>query len=155
MSERCDLASLRPGQHPEYAAAGEPGEHLQRQAAGTRGARQRIHPEDRAHDAEQRADRARAGDEAQGTPRDRQEPPKRRRHQESDQEGSRDQRQVGPGQAREVGCGRPQPRGEIDVEVSDFIDRKETANPAESSYPLGLKPAPLWEMLPLYLSELA
>jgi uncharacterized FAD-dependent dehydrogenase len=32
--------------------------------------------------------------------------------------------------------------------IKDFISQKLTGNPAKSSYPLGLLPAPLWEMLP-------
>jgi uncharacterized protein len=37
--------------------------------------------------------------------------------------------------------------------IRDFIDRKEGAALAESSYPLGLKPAPLWELLPTPVSN--
>jgi len=37
--------------------------------------------------------------------------------------------------------------------IMDFIDCKETTDPVESSYPLGLKPAPLWEMLPSAVSD--
>ncbi|MCJ7542336.1 MAG: hypothetical protein MUO88_22020, partial [Desulfobacterales bacterium] len=32
--------------------------------------------------------------------------------------------------------------------IKDFIKKKETVNRVETSYPLGLKPAALWEMLP-------
>jgi len=32
--------------------------------------------------------------------------------------------------------------------IKDFIEKKEPANRVETSYPLGLKPAALWEMLP-------
>ncbi|RJP75221.1 MAG: FAD-dependent oxidoreductase [Desulfobacteraceae bacterium] len=37
--------------------------------------------------------------------------------------------------------------------IQDFIDQKETAQTVESSYPLGLKPAALWELLPADISH--
>ncbi len=37
--------------------------------------------------------------------------------------------------------------------VRDFIDQKEPSRTVESSYPLGLKPAPLWELLPQAVSS--
>jgi uncharacterized protein len=37
--------------------------------------------------------------------------------------------------------------------IQDFILRKMTSAVVESSYPLGLKPAPLWEMLPAVVSD--
>jgi len=36
--------------------------------------------------------------------------------------------------------------------ITDFLTQKEPSNVLESSYPLGLKPAPLWEMLPSHVS---
>jgi uncharacterized protein len=33
--------------------------------------------------------------------------------------------------------------------IKDFVEKKERAGRVESSYPLGLKPLPLWEMLPV------
>ena len=32
--------------------------------------------------------------------------------------------------------------------IQDFMERTEPAEPVETSYPLGLTPAPLWELLP-------
>ncbi len=37
--------------------------------------------------------------------------------------------------------------------IQDFIHKKETTQTAESSYPLGLKPAALWELLPVEISH--
>jgi len=37
--------------------------------------------------------------------------------------------------------------------IGNFIERKESFAISESSYPLGLKPAPLWELLPLRVSN--
>ncbi len=37
-------------------------------------------------------------------------------------------------------------------QISDFIDKKEPRKTVETSYPLGLKPAPLWELLPEKIS---
>ena len=37
--------------------------------------------------------------------------------------------------------------------IKDFINKKVTANIIESSYPLGLKPAPLWNLLPSEVSD--
>jgi len=37
--------------------------------------------------------------------------------------------------------------------ISDFIHKKQTSKKLESSYPLGLKPAPLWELLPEEVSN--
>ncbi|MBC2715364.1 MAG: hypothetical protein HF978_08655 [Desulfobacteraceae bacterium] len=37
--------------------------------------------------------------------------------------------------------------------IQDFIHKKEPAQTVESSYPLGLKPAPLWELLPSEISH--
>ncbi len=37
--------------------------------------------------------------------------------------------------------------------IRDFIDKKETSKTVESSYPLSLKPAALWELLPLEVSD--
>lgn len=37
--------------------------------------------------------------------------------------------------------------------VQDFIDKKEPSVVVESSYPLGLNPAPLWELLPESISK--
>ncbi len=37
--------------------------------------------------------------------------------------------------------------------ISDFINKKERGRKMESSFPLGLKPAPLWDLLPVGLSE--
>jgi hypothetical protein len=37
--------------------------------------------------------------------------------------------------------------------IQNFIDQKESANTAESSYPLGLKAAALWELLPAEISS--
>ncbi|OFX83383.1 MAG: hypothetical protein A2W99_11755 [Bacteroidetes bacterium GWF2_33_16] len=37
--------------------------------------------------------------------------------------------------------------------IQDFISKKEPKKSALTSYPLGLKPAPLWEMLPLNVSN--
>jgi len=37
--------------------------------------------------------------------------------------------------------------------IQDFIDQKESPATAESSYPLGLKPAALWDMLPVEVSS--
>ncbi len=37
--------------------------------------------------------------------------------------------------------------------IDDFIHRKEPTASPESSYPLGLKPAPLWKLLPLHVSN--
>jgi hypothetical protein len=37
--------------------------------------------------------------------------------------------------------------------IQDFIDEKETAQTVDSSYPLGLKPAALWELLPAGISH--
>jgi uncharacterized FAD-dependent dehydrogenase len=37
--------------------------------------------------------------------------------------------------------------------IQDFIDRKMPTTIVESSYPLGLKPAPLWDMLPAAVSD--
>ena len=36
--------------------------------------------------------------------------------------------------------------------IRDFMDRTEPAKPVETSYPLGLAPAPLWELLPPAIS---
>jgi len=36
--------------------------------------------------------------------------------------------------------------------IEDFINRKESSELIESSYPLGLKPAPLWDLLPAKIS---
>ncbi len=37
--------------------------------------------------------------------------------------------------------------------IREFLDRKDPGAPPPSSYPLGLQPAPLWEMLPAPVSE--
>ncbi len=37
--------------------------------------------------------------------------------------------------------------------IQNFIDQKESADIAESSYPLGLKPAALWDLLPAEISS--
>ncbi len=37
--------------------------------------------------------------------------------------------------------------------IQDFIDKKEPFQTVESSYPLGLKPLPLWELLPEEISR--
>ncbi len=37
--------------------------------------------------------------------------------------------------------------------ITDFVDHKTASDVVESSYPLGLKPAPLWEMLPAQVSS--
>ncbi len=37
--------------------------------------------------------------------------------------------------------------------ITDFINQQEPTGPVASSYPLGLVPAPLWEMLPLEVSR--
>ncbi|MBN2297034.1 MAG: FAD-dependent oxidoreductase, partial [Deltaproteobacteria bacterium] len=37
--------------------------------------------------------------------------------------------------------------------IQDFIDKKESSTIAESSYPLGLKPAALWDLLPSEVSS--
>ncbi len=37
--------------------------------------------------------------------------------------------------------------------ITDFVERKTPGDVVESSYPLGLKPAPLWEMLPSQVSD--
>ncbi len=37
--------------------------------------------------------------------------------------------------------------------IQDFLNRKESTGIVESSYPLGLKPAPLWELLPSKVSD--
>ncbi len=37
--------------------------------------------------------------------------------------------------------------------IRNFIDRKESSDVFESSYPLGLKPAALWELLPVRVSD--
>ena len=37
--------------------------------------------------------------------------------------------------------------------IQDFIDKKEPFQTVESSYPLGLKPSPLWELLPKEISR--
>ena len=37
--------------------------------------------------------------------------------------------------------------------IKNFIQKKETRSTAETSYPLGLEPAPLWDLLPLELSD--
>lgn len=39
------------------------------------------------------------------------------------------------------------------TKISDFIRKKTTSTAMESSYPLGLSPAPLWEMLPQQVAE--
>ncbi|MFC1807127.1 NAD(P)/FAD-dependent oxidoreductase [Candidatus Omnitrophota bacterium] len=37
--------------------------------------------------------------------------------------------------------------------IKDFIDKREVSGAVESSYPLGLKPAPLWDLLPQEVSK--
>ncbi|MCP4178466.1 MAG: FAD-binding protein [bacterium] len=37
--------------------------------------------------------------------------------------------------------------------IKDFINKKETTNSIETSYKLGLKPSPLWELLPFHITD--